>query len=245
MIKYMWRDHPGEKRQESTGKNSLQTAMSAEDQIGLEDVADVTPCDMELTLHEKKSEIMASLNQLMRGIYLMALLLSRQYMEKYRESFGTDRETIIRPQIRYRTGRPVEISWVKRTISWHKPSAASRQAFKEKRDSNCGRRFAIIKSKGKEMLAVSKLDFIKRGTGLKYPNKIFDNEPMWVQMLGPALEEQFARLRKEMELIRKIRGNIQTIDTLHDKTINELGDERPRLENLKDINQRTASIKED
>ena len=46
-----------------------------------------------------------------------------------------------------------------------------------------------------------------------------------------------------MELIRKIRGHIQTIDTLHDKTFNELGDVRPQLENLKDVNQK--SLKEE
>jgi hypothetical protein len=46
-----------------------------------------------------------------------------------------------------------------------------------------------------------------------------------------------------MELIRKIRGHIQTIDTLHDKTFHEVSDVRPQLENLRDIGH--VSLKEE
>lgn len=221
---------------EKTDKNApLGMLLESEGSIDLEDVEDVRPHDIELEHLKDKAQIMSALDKQMRLIYIAALIMSKPYMNKYKSAFGTEDETILRPQIRFRPGRAVEIAWVKRVTTWHTPTQEAKKAFREKRNSKDGRKFSIVNVKGQDKLIVSKFEFIKRETvGLKYPNSIFDNAPAWVSMMGGELEEQFATLRKETEVIRKIRLNLKSIDVTHEKIFKQLGDKRAQLNNTDD-----------
>lgn len=68
-------------------------------------------------------------------------------------------------------------------------------------------RMAIIRENGK---AKPIAQYLKKGSGYRYPlARYLNNEPEWVCELVEELETEFADMRKQLDLLGKIRDSVQ------------------------------------
>ena len=63
--------------------------------------------------------------------------------------------------------------------------------------------------------------YIKKGVKERYSNSIFEKEPIWVQKLGPEIEDRFELLRKEQKTLTAMKRLIGTLDSLQAKQFDE------------------------
>ena len=165
------------------------------------------------------------LDDFYQSIYIRAVRQSNQYFQNYREYLSTENATNLRPLVRWRKGRPVELSWIRKFVKESPATALEIAKYSRIRKSENGMPVRITKRSGQIICVREIYQYIARGKSASYPLRMFNKEPAWVQIEGRRLEARFAILRKEMAYIREIRSRINSIHTLDDQYFEEVSKE--------------------
>lgn len=178
------------------------------------EMTEMTADAIRRSVFRDKVAVLADADQLMRSICVRALWESEAYFRQYREYLGTEFATRLRPKIRWRPGRPVELSWVSKIVTKKPATSADMRRYTRKGTASNGVLIRIAVENNQILKVKEIFKFIPRGKSLSYPASTFRNEPGWVQLEGRRLEEAFAVLRQEMALLKEIRLKLNSIHTL-------------------------------
>lgn len=180
--------------------------------------AELTQDQIAQTLYVDKLRMLNALAVMQASIACRAVRTCDMYFDWMKKRRGTDKETYLRPRVRIDSRYfTVEMAWVRR-LSKSKPS--SQNAKSQINDSKVGRAFTIKTESG--MLDVfAWYKYIKKGVKERYSNSIFEKEPIWVQKLGPEIEDRFELLRKEQKTLTAMKRLIGTLDSLQAKQFDE------------------------
>ncbi len=183
----------------------------------------------------EKAAILSAADHLMRSVYIRARCACRRFEQKYSETRGTKEESSIKPFVRLRPGRPVELAWMRKTRSWRKASARSLRKYDNRGTAKSGTLYRLVRNDGQVFLVRETYSFISRDGKGKYPVRMFNDSPGWVQMLGPEVESHFVNFRAEMEMLRIIRSKVKTIHTVDMHEFEQKGGKRERIPDLKSV----------
>lgn len=172
------------------------------------------------------------------SIYIRAVKESNKYFSTLRDYIGTEYETNLRPLVRWRKGRPVEMLWARKIVKESPATAREIARFNYVRKSENGIIVRLARRQGQIVCVREIYQYIPRGKSCSYPIRMFAKEPSWVQIEGRRLEGQFLILRKQMILLREIKSRICSIHTLDnqyfEQSFQEVGRTRKDLGSLKD-----------
>lgn len=168
-------------------------------------------------LKNDRDRVLEIIDEMMASIYIRAREESAKYFEQYKEFLGTEFETKLRPVIRWREGRPVELFWVSKIVTEKVATQKDIQTYGKKGKSENGVLNRIVIRNNQAIRVREIFKFISRGRSLFYPKKIFDKEPGWVQLEGGRLEDCFRNFRQQMEYLKTIRSTVNKLQGLDTK----------------------------
>ena len=215
----MWQNEANFSDAQTSGNGTSETGESGTSDNGVAGeltvpLATLTPGELEARVFKNKTDILESLDSMMEVLYVRALKHAETYFQHYREYLGTDYETNLRPRIRWRKGRPVELAWVTKIITKAVASRDDVRRYTRRGSASDGTLTRIVWENNQALRVQETFKFIARGKGVGYPISIFRKEPGWVQIEGRNLEETFTRLRQEMNLIKEMRSRISSIHVI-------------------------------
>lgn len=165
-----------------------------------------------------KTDMLNLCGEMMKSIYVRAVIGAIPFLSRSKEFLGTEFETNLRPVIRKPRAESsdtdhfaVEMVWARIKISQRPATAADKAALAGKRVLGKGQLKRIVTRNGQEVLLTSQYLTLKRGKSLSYPKAIFKNQPDWVRLEGEKLEELFTCLRKECAVLTAIRRGVSTM----------------------------------
>lgn len=176
--------------------------------------APLTDDALEGGLVRDKIDALKMIDRAMCAIYVRANRECEKYFAKYKDCLGTDYETRLRPLIRWRPGRPVEMSWVTKIISERIATNADLKKYNRKGTPEDGVLTRIVIKNNQAIRVREIFKFIPRGKSLVYPSRMFDKQPNWVGIEGRRLESVFHVFRQEIVILRDLKAKIGTLHTL-------------------------------
>ncbi|WP_443743359.1 conjugative transfer protein MobI(A/C) [Sutterella sp.] len=173
--------------------------------------------DVAKQLFIDKSRLLTDISLLQSSIAYRAVRAAQKYFDWMKRKKGTDKQTYLRPAIRFNSQYgTVELLWVRR-FSRLRPTKST-DSFNP--ESKRGRTFQIKTDQG-SMTVFAWYDYLKKGTKDRYSDVIFKKEPAWVQKLGPELEDIFEQLRKEQKHLSAMRRSLGVINDLQLRQFSE------------------------
>lgn len=164
-----------------------------------------------------KVEVLKMIDRMMCSIYIRATRECEKYFLQYKKSLGTDFETRLRPLVRWRSGRPVEMSWVTKIISERIATSTDLRNYSKKGTAENGVLTRIVYKNNQAIRVREIFKFIPRGKALAYPARMFDKQPNWASIEGHRLESVFHLLRQETVILRELKQKIASLNTLDTK----------------------------
>lgn len=193
---------------------------------------------IEVGVMADKVRLLKVVDAFYESIYIRSIRESNKYYQNFREYLNTEFSTSLRPLVRWRLGRPVELIWVRKIVS--ERSATQKDILKYSRDRQADKGVIarIVYRNGQPVCVKEIYKYISRGKSDSYPMRLFNSEPGWVQIEGRRLEECFTNFRQQMGLIREIKSRVGSINTLDNKYFDLVAQEsdakRPELKTPKD-----------
>ena len=190
---------------------SLLPNKETDDELHLDDT------DFQGGLLRDHLDAMKAIDDEMCAIYLMAKKESEKYFQLYHQFLGTDFSTNMRPLVRWRLGRPVEMSWVTKVVTKKLATPADLRQFTTRGKAVNGVLNRIVYQNNQPYRVREVFKYIPRGKSLFYSAKIFAREAGWVQDEGVRLERCFYHLRKIMTIKMEYRRKLASLCTLERK----------------------------
>lgn len=187
----------------------------------MENLKNLSSARIEEALFANKLHMFIESENIMQSIYVRALKESASYFEQYRQFLGTEYSTRLRPKIRYRIDRPVELAWVSKVVLKTFATRDDLRKYGRKGVAKDGilTRISFENNQAYKIREIFK--YLPRGKSHSYPLSIFRREPGWVQVEGKRLEGIFSILRQEMSLLKEIRLKAASLHALDKKLFDD------------------------
>lgn len=178
------------------------------------DFGDLSTENLEEGLMHDKVNLLMDTERFYESIYIRAIRASNKYYKIFMENLKTEFKTDLRPLVRWKRGRAVELIWVRKVIVETPATAKQVIRYSKNRTSENGIIYRIAYRNNQPVLIKEIYKYISRGRTDFYPLRIFNQEPAWVQNEGRLLEACFTDLRREMNLLREVKLKIQSLHVL-------------------------------